>query len=86
MVTPAASGPLAAKVQVGEQTPWGVATEFGHHPMAFGDGWWVCATHGITSFADREAFVVHIDDPGHLYPCRIAWRCRADDQVHGFSR
>ena len=72
-----------AKVQVGEQTPWGVATAFCRtNPL---DGRWACATHGIPSFADAASMVVHVDDPTHEYPCRLGFHCWPCDQVHGFT-
>ena len=72
-----------AKVQVGEQTPWGVATAFClTNPL---DGRWACATHGIPSFADAASLVAHVDDATHEYPCRLGFHCWADDQLHGFT-
>jgi hypothetical protein len=72
-----------AKVQVGEQTPWGVATAFCRsNPM---NGRWACATHGVESFRDSAAMAEHRDDPTHEYPCRLGWACREDGQLHGFQ-
>lgn len=72
-----------AKIQVGEQTPWGVATAFCRtNPL---DGRWACATHGNASFADAAALAAHVDDQAHVYPCRLGFHCWPDDQIHGFT-